>query len=327
MRRPFGIDPLAAQPRHFAVAFAGVLFLALALAAAAMAGLAGLERLPAPPLTATNCIDEKFRFLSRAELDAVDLLAVGSSVTWRNLKMDEFAAVRPERVPINAAPCYLYVNQTAYLTDFLLTHMPAVETVLTVLAPRDFEDCGDQDTRFFDPAAAAPYLFAGRTPWHLYLRNFRPVAFAKDVLRLHGMRRDPEHPRSLVMDAYGSGPLRVRTGWQPRPAIDPRCFAHLARLEAGVVRQGARLVVVTLPTMPDWKRRYDPDGRIVDGLRRGIAAALTDPRTVVIDGDQYAAGDEQFADAAHLLWQETGRFTRFVAAAAFAGERAAAARP
>jgi hypothetical protein len=129
------------------------------------------------------------------------------------------------------------------------------------------------------------------------------------------------------MDAYGSSPLRVRTGWQPKPMIDERCFAHLARLEDSVVRQGARLVVVTLPTMPEWKRRYDTDGGIVEGLRRRIAATLTHPATRVIDGDRFGVRDEQFADAAHLLWQETQRFTRFIAANAFARDRAEAARP
>ena len=322
MRRLRGLDLFAADARRFNVAFAALFGLIVIAGLGVMAGLAGSGRLPAPPLTATNCIDEKFQFLSTAPLEDVDLLAVGSSVTWRNLRMDELARVRPDITPLNAAPCYLYVNQIAYLTEFLLARMPAVETVLTVLAPRDFEDCRDGDTRFFDAAEAGRYLFEGQTPWHLYFTNLRPLTFARDAWQLADMRYNPESWRPVAMDRYGSSPLRVRVDWRPKPAIDAGCFAHLARLEAVVAGHGARLVVVNFPTMPEWRRMFDPDGAIAASLRQRIGATLRDGRTVVINGDQFAARDEQFADPAHFLWDETAGFTRFIAANAFARDRA-----
>ena len=79
-------------------------------------GLRWLERqelAPPPPFVGTDCIDGKLAFLKDAELDRAELVAVGSSVTMRNLDLAVFA--RSGSVPLNAAPCYLYAGQTAFL--------------------------------------------------------------------------------------------------------------------------------------------------------------------------------------------------------------------
>src|SRR5688572_28516319 len=100
-------------------------------------GLAILDRigmLPPPPITATLCIDEKFKFLAeRGDLQDVDLLAVGSSVTWRNLEMSAFEKTGLARQPLNAAPCYLHLSEIVSYTAFLLERMPNVRTVVSVM--------------------------------------------------------------------------------------------------------------------------------------------------------------------------------------------------
>ena len=64
---------------------------------------------------------------------------------------------------MNAAPCYLYVNQTAYLTDFLLDNMPSVKSVLSVFSMRDFSACLTSPTAFFRPEDAESYVFDTRS--------------------------------------------------------------------------------------------------------------------------------------------------------------------
>ena len=283
-----------------------------------------LQRLPAPPLTATNCIDEKLKFLHAADLDGVHLIAVGSSATWRNLALGELARVHPEIRPINAAPCYLYMNQTAYLAAFLLKSMPQVETVLSLITPRDFEDCRSEDTVFFDARAAHDYIFAKNVPWHLYMTNLRPTAFAQDIIRLRPMRLDAGHPATLKMDAFGSSPMTARIGWMPEPRFDDRCFAALAELEATVAGHGARLVVATVPTMPRWRQTFDPDGALGAGFRLRLRQTLREPASLFIDGDALRVADDDFADPVHLMGDKVAEFTRFVASHVFGPVPAAA---
>lgn len=272
-----------------------------------------LQRLPPVPLTATNCIDEKFKFLHEAALEDVTLLAVGSSATWRNLALAEVVHARPEIRPLNAAPCYLYMNQTAFLAGFLLQSMPKVATVLSVVTMRDFEDCRSEDTVFFDQATAQRYIFAKSVPWHLYVTNLRPTAFALDILRLRRMRLDPSHLQTLQMDVYGSSPMGGRIGWMPEPRLDESCFAALTQLEATAQAHGARLVIATVPTMPRWRQAFDPDGAIGSDFRRRVRQALSGPTTLVIDGDSLAVSDNDFADPVHLLGDPVGGFSRLIA--------------
>ena len=283
-----------------------------------------LHRLPAPPLTATNCIDEKLKFLSAADLEDVRLLAVGSSSTWRNLVFDDLARARPEIHPINAAPCYLYINQTAYLTGFLLSEMPHVATVLSLVTPRDFEDCRGDDTAFFDEHVAHEYVFARHVPWSLYLTNLRPTAFAQDIIRLRRMRLDANHPANLKMDAFGSSPMRVQIGWMPEPRFDDRCFTALAELEATAQAHRARLVVATVPTMPRWRQRFDPDGTVGARFRLRLRQALTEPTSLYIDGDAFVATDDDFSDPVHLLGDKAAEFTHFITGRMFGAAPATA---
>ena len=314
----------AEDPRRFNYALAlwgGVVLVACVIGGAI---LERLQRLPAPPLTATNCIDEKLKFLHAADLEGVRLIAVGSSATWRNLALAELARAHPEMRPINAAPCYLYMNQTAYLAAFLLKDMPQVETVLSLITPRDFEDCRSDDTVFFDERTARDYIFAKNVPWHLYLTNLRPTAFAQDIIRLRPMRLDGGHPATLKMDAFGSSPMGARIGWMPEPRFDDRCFAALAELEATAAGHGARLVVATVPTMPRWRQTFDPDAVLSVHFRQRLRQALREPTSLFIDGDAFVVTDDDFADPVHLMGDKVAAFTRFVSGHVFGPDPAAA---
>ncbi len=269
-------------------------------------------RLPAPPLTGTNCIDEKFQFLNKADLTDVNMVAVGSSATWRNLDMAVIDNALPDATPMNAAPCYLNMKQTAFMSEFLMDAMPDVTTLISVVHLRDFTSCPAVETEFFDPKTARGYLFDKKTPWLLYLKNFSLTPFLLDVKHLKDMRTDPFNMNSMVMDEYGTGFLRVLNPWRPDAILSDTCFDGLNDLEASAKAHGVRLVMVILPTMPSYQTEFDPDGAIHAELRKRITARLTDPDTLIIDAQDLGYSDENFADPVHLRSESTTAFSERV---------------
>src|SRR5262249_9381406 len=130
--------PEAQTCRRFIVWLVAALVGGVVCFAAMLGVLAHIGRLPPPPLTADACIDEKFKFLAEHDILDTDFIAVGSSVTWRNLDMSVFRLGSLAKRPLNAAPCYLHVSETAYYAEFLLKHLRSGKTRLPVVAPRDF---------------------------------------------------------------------------------------------------------------------------------------------------------------------------------------------
>jgi len=290
---------------RFNIAFILWCALFLVLGGVGLAVLAAMDRLPAPPVTATNCIDEKFKFLHETEIRNPGLLAVGSSVTWRNLDLSIFAEhYGKDLEPLNAAPCFLYVNQTAYLTDFLLDNMPSVKSVMSVFSMRDFSACSTSPTAFFRTEDVESYIFDGYPAWHLYLKNFRPGAFVRDVINLPAMRSGENASAPLVMDPYGSGPFTL-----PEPEIrnnfefDPTCLDHLGAMSESLSRRGIDFIVVLLPQMPAWRDAYDPGGVRDAEFRSAVSRRLDGTRTVLIDAQKgLHLRNDQFTDHAHLQW-------------------------
>ncbi len=316
--------PCTSEARRFLAVF----FLVCTLAMLAMVGgLALLQRggmLPAAPVTATWCFNMKFAFLREATLSDRSLVAVGSSATWRNLDMSVFERQTAGTRALNAAPCFLQIDQTAFLTAFLLDRMPRVDSVLVTLAPRDFEACRREHTAFFQPVLAGAYVDRTMPTWLVHFLGFRPVWLLREVLRL---RRTSElQGEGPFEDAYGSSILRRPGRYWPALKLDPRCDNVLPRLEALVAARGARLVVATVPVMPAWAAEFDPDGASVEAWSRRLASSLGKPESLFIDGRALAWGDERFADPVHLLYPHHVAFSEFVAAAIEAHRRAGAGR-
>jgi len=301
------------RARQFLLAFLGLVFCGIAAVAGAHVVLARRNLLPAPPLAATWCIDEKFASLRNAPLRDRTLLAVGSSATWRNLDMALLEERFPDMRAYNAAPCYLHIDQTAFLTQRLLERMPAVETVLTVVAPRDFESCPAHAREFFDPDLFDAYLDGIMPTWVPYVTGFRPLYLARTAFELRNGLAPP--PEEVAEDHYGSSILRNPQKWRPEPAFDEDCYAGLTALRDAVTAKGARLVVVSLPVMPEWKKRFDPDGQLVENWTRNMAAALRHPDALFIDGRQLEWDDGRFADPVHVIYPHHTTFTDFIARA------------
>jgi hypothetical protein len=299
----------AARARRWLKSVLVLMLFGLLLGAASLAGLAKADRLPSPPLTATSCIDEKLAFIRTMQLQRVTLAAFGSSATWRNLDVRRLENALPDVKAINLAACYLHVDQIAFLSRHLLKHVPRVTDLLTVVAPRDFENCAPQDTTIVDPFLLDGYM-AGRIPgWVVHLTNFRLPHVITQAFRIKEDRRGV-----LRNDPYGSSPLYHRVGWDPAPVFDPRCFQALAAFSSDLRKRGIRLIVATVPVKPSWRERHDRDGAIVSRWIETIRAQIgTD--SLLIDGRNMPLPDERFADPVHLLWPQGAEFTDFIARA------------
>ena len=310
-----------AGSRRFLLAFLILVLAGVAAVAAAHVALARHGLLPEPPLAATRCIDEKFLMLREAPLDDRTLLAVGSSTTWRNLDVALLERRLPGTRAYNAAPCYLHADQTAFLAEFLLERMPQVDTVLAVMAPRDFEGCPASQTDFFDPDLAGAFLSRAVPVWLPYVSGFRPPYLWREARTT--WRGGPPHPGETAReDATGSSILTEKQNWRPPLVIDPGCYEGLTRLEAAAARHGARLVVATLPVMPAWAAAEDPDGTGTGRWMRDVAGALKRDDSLLIDGRPLGWGDERFADPVHVLYPHHTPLTAYYADAIAAHRRA-----
>jgi hypothetical protein len=289
--------------------FLATLLVGFAVWGATFALLAHGGRLPPPPLTSSLCMNEKLRFLREHDLSQVQVLAVGSSATARNLDMGELSRGLDGATAMNAATCFIRMHQIAWYTRQLLAHASATQIVVVVAAPRDFEACPAHDEAWVSGQDFKRYVVNREAPWSLYATHLsvRWLGGAWRFARASG--RIPE----VELDTLGSMPMRVAMDWHPPPRFDDRCFAALARLERIVGDHGARLLFVHFPVHPDWALRHDPNHERVDAFRQRVRTTLVVPSTRVVDGDAARLGLQDFADGVHLLWPSVPRFSRFVA--------------
>lgn len=295
--------------RRYLVAFVAGVGLSIALFYAALAALLAVDRLPPPPVSGTWCIDSRFAWLREGPpLKQASLIAVGSSTTWRNLNLDVVPAELKDAGVVNAAPCFLTINQTRYLTEYFLQRAPEIKTLLTVLTPRDFEGCSRNPTAFFDPAIADPYIDGEASPWWLYFRNFR----LRDVL-LHAIYAGERRPE-LTYDRYGSGPLVRAVQDMGRPfKPEAPCYSELTRLAKLLEAKGVQFIAVIFPVMPAWAKRHDPSGVAQTSFRSAVQTALGATEAILVDGmTDWHVPDPAFTDPVHLQWPETAAFTRFI---------------
>jgi hypothetical protein len=298
--------------RAYLLFFAAALILCGTGFTAALGMLSAARRLPAPPVSGTYCIDEKLAWLkNNPQVFASNVVAVGSSVTWRNL---DFSVLSPAARTamggiVNAAPCFLRANQTRFMTHYLLQYRPEIHTVLTVLSPRDFEACSTSASTFIEPALADAYLADEVPELWVYFRNFRPESFIRDIVQLPVRRK-----QELVFDQFGSGPIttdkpQLRYPFRP----EPNCYRELRSLATELREKGIQLLVATFPIMPEWARHHDPDGVTQRDFLRNVQEALADTHAILIDGQtKYIIPTSAFTDPVHLQWPQVGDFTRFI---------------
>jgi len=305
------------ESRRHCYFFLGYLIAFLALGAvtflAMLYGLKAADSLPAAPLTGTYCIDEKFKFLAEQDLENTDLLAVGSSVTWRNLDLRPFVTGGLSKHPLNAAPCYLHMHQMVFLTEFLLDRLSTVQTLISVVAPRDFENCSEADRAFFSPEQATPYIFRGASPLVIYATNFRPIQLIRDASRVEERRSKPRSVGPLVMGPYGSGPIEGTSDWTPAPLFDDKCFDALAEFDKMLASRGVKLIVVSFPLSPKWHSRYDPEGDVERTFEARLRASLSHDGSTFISSRSFSLDRSLYFDAVHFQWPAAQAFSSLVA--------------
>jgi hypothetical protein len=298
--------------RRYLLWFGGGLLLGALVFVATIALLAASRRLPAPPVSGTYCIDEKLAWLkNNLDTFASNMVAVGSSLTWRNLDFSVLSADARSALGgvVNAAPCFLRANQTRFMVDYLLQRRPEIHTVMTVLGPRDMEVCSTTPAAFFEPQLADSY-FAGTIPdlW-IYLRNLRPASFIRDIIHLPIRRQ-----RELIYDEYGAGPLTVGKPdpWYPFNP-EPSCYRELRNLATDLRGRNVQFLVVTFPVMPEWTRLHDPLTKTQRSFHEDVHAALADTGAILIDAQaNYLLPTSAFTDPAHLQWPYVADFTRYI---------------
>ncbi|HEX6957472.1 MAG TPA: hypothetical protein VF194_05745 [Ferrovibrio sp.] len=275
--------------------------------AASYAALALLwpDSFPAPPLTREAGLDEKLRFLREHPRLDPTILAVGSSITWRQVAGTPFERLAggPGRF-LNGATGGLQIHQTHDLLDFYLDHYPNVRSVLILTGLPDFADCTNAPAAMLNHAAAASYAFERWPSAYFYLRYFAPQRFIRTAMTL-AERRKPLIG-DLYLDADGAAPLQVPEAMQrglryQQIDTDAACIDEMAGISRDLTKRGIHLVVVFPPVNPLYQQTY-PDAipqicRIADRIAqqtRGLDIRLL----LLPDDGEFDETD--FFDAFHL---------------------------
>lgn len=321
MRRP-PAAPAAASTQGTAPTWPGYLVALLGTIAGMFAlyygvlfGLSATGRLPPPAFTNALCIDEKLASMRLGHPAAPTMLVIGSSVAWRHFDGDTVTRASPGTVPYNAGMCGRSISQTEFATAWLLEHFGTAHDVVLITSPQDFDSCPAASAAFFDREDVDDYVFGGASPWPFYTRYFSLVSLVRNALSIADKRSGADRIDPLVFDRYGSGPLgrdgaRGSLLYGKAAEADPACLEALSRLGETLQHEGRRLMVVSTPLHPEWKRLHDPDGAVMGRLGAAIRDALAGSGAEYWDSNAsptLAAGD--FFDAIHLRWTAVPRFT------------------
>jgi hypothetical protein len=275
-------------------------------------------RLAPPAMSPLLSLDLKLRYLRENPTLDPHILAVGSSITWRQLDGAAFEpmASGPHRL-VNGAAGDLKIHQTRELVNFYLEHYRNVRTVLVLAGPPDFEDCSSEPSRLVDHDDAAAYAFGGWPAPYFYLRYFAPARYAQAVWNL------PAEQTALTggnyLDRYGSGPLQVPEAMKRglRYGLvewDWTCVDLLIKLSRELTARWRQLVIVLPPIHPEYRRVFPS---VVERLREiavHVEAATKSDRTQIVpllDHPDFAEHD--FFDAVHLQWSSVKRLSELIA--------------
>ena len=305
---------------RYLVAVAATGFVLLSAFFAVIAGLDSYKTLPPPGIVNEVCADEKLEWLRDHPNIDPNLLIVGSSIAWRNIDSAQLVKHDPSIRPLNGGVCHAFMNQTEFVTGYLLRHFPDVRTVVAVVTPQDFIDCSKAPSRLFDPATADAYAFDRYWAYLFYVLQFDPVALTRNAIEIRGMREGRVGYDWLVMSPYADGPLKFigsrKLVYGALDRYDAACFAALHGIAQAAASSGRRLFVATSPLNPRWSARFDPEGRRYREMLTGIEAALRGTGAAFWDGSQIFADEPPaFADAIHIIWPAAQRYATRLAAA------------
>lgn len=310
--------------RHFLTAFiAGILGLLLAWVGL-LAVLDAHGRLRPPPLSNRWVLDAKLAMLRTQPPARIELLAVGSSVTFYGVDGGLLERELGGRRFFNAAALGLRMHQTAWLTRFFQEQYSGITTVFTVSTLIDFESCPPHNAAAFDAVDARRWL-AGSWPdlfWHL--RYFDPAGVlraARDLPERRALGWD--RLDSMRLDRWGDQLLDVPPEQVPPKVmrgvlggLDPRCYAALDGLARFLAEKGERFLFVLAPLRPAYLAEWDPDGNRLAAHRERVRQILANRGAGFLDAHTHLIlPEEAFFDAYHLRAASARRQTQLIAAA------------
>jgi hypothetical protein len=287
------------------------------------------DRLPAPPITKVEFLDEKLRFLrERQDLDPTFVL-VGSSMALRQFDGRPFASRLGQKHVLNGASTLINVHQTRFLASFYMEHLPKLQTIILMLGPPDFENCTTTPANLFDPEDASGYAFKQDIAAPLYLRYFAPVLYLRRA-RNFQERRVPLKG-DFWMDEYGSSPLQ----WTPEMMrglryealkFDRSCVDRLLQMLTEIKEKGIRPVVVFSPVHPEYRQKYPEAIQRLKEVGSKVGVELREGVDFFDMSDgEFEATD--FFDAVHLQWTAVQRFSDKLADLVLPSKAAASASP
>lgn len=274
------------------------------------------QYVPAPALTSLEHLDEKLRFLrERPEIDP-KILAVGSSITWRQFDGAPFVPMAGgEAHVLNGGTAFLKTHQTEFVTGFYLDHFKNVETVIQVTNIPDFRRCKTEPAEMFNADHAASYAFERDAALPFYLRYFTPYRYLRTAKDLPAERRLGDG--DLALDGFGTGPIDTagnRGLFYDRIDVDRDCIDHLVRLGRRMAQDGIRYVVVFAPVHPGYWEAYPDMLRETEAVVAILRDRLRPIGGVVIDMHaRHHYPVSAFYDAFHMQWDAVTEFSAEVA--------------
>jgi hypothetical protein len=284
------------------------------------------HRKPPPAFSNSLCTDAKLEFLRQSPPVQPTHLIIGSSISWRNIAAEMIVQRFPRVRPLNAGFCGLQLNQTAFVSRFVLDRYPTITDLLLVLDPKDMSACGSTRSEVFDTTDVSAYL-SGADDTIYYFRYFDLPAFLRNAFVVKERKANDDELEALVFTRYGDGPLVTKETrgvfYGAAPRFDPVCRDALASLARDVTASGRHLVVVTMPLLADWSQRFDGDAKVRTQLARQIREALAGTSSTFWDAwTEVPLDQDSYTDAFHLRWSAARTFTeRLVAETGFGSGR------
>jgi hypothetical protein len=265
------------------------------------------DRIPAPAITPISQIDEKLQFIRNNPQIDPRILAVGSSITFRQLAGNEFRNVAGGRQHfLNGGVVHLQIDETKQFADFYLDNYPNVETVLMLTGLPDFEDCTSEHEPILDVDSARGFSFDRYPSIFYYFRYFSPQRYLRGAM-MDGKHRAPFYG-DHYLDTFGSGPVKVAEGTDlglryAAIEVDPACVDAMVTFAQDVATRGVHLVIVFAPVHPDYRKAFPDSIRQLEKAISTVRTRIGGGETFLLDLHASAQFDaKDYYDAFHLVW-------------------------
>lgn len=267
--------------------------------------------MPAPALSQVEALDVKFRYMRNHQTLDPDVIAVGSSMTWRHFDGKNFEAHSGLDF-FNGGTSYLKIHQARYLANFYSDMYDANFYVMLTSLP-DFENCTTVPASLFDRGDVEDYVTGEKPEWFYYLKYLALTRYVRTGIELP--QRMARLEGDLWQDEYASGPLHIpdlglRYG---RQDFDPECVQQLYGMSDDLAQAGRRFLVALIPVHPDYLEKYPETGKQLSALYDDIQKELRrNGHDVVMLSESTSYSADDFFDAFHLQWPAVQRLSAIV---------------